>query len=174
MIQVCYYKGCGVIYGEKEPLSDKRKTHGLYPKHLEISLKEIDAEMQRLMDTTGSIRVLIVEDSTLFRQLFRETLHDRFPSVEIYEAIDGEGALLQVEALHPNLIFMDIRLPGENGLQLTQKIKAQYPNITVIIVTSYDSLEYREAAIRSGGDAYFPKDTLTYVQLENLVKSFAK
>jgi hypothetical protein len=83
MIQVCYYKGCGVICGEKEPLSDKRKTHGLCPKHLEVSLKEIKAEMERLMDMTGGIRVLIVEDSTLFRQLFQETLHDRFPSVII-------------------------------------------------------------------------------------------
>jgi len=47
MIQVCYYKGCGVIYGEKEPLSDKRKTHGLCPKPLEVSLKEIKAEMEK-------------------------------------------------------------------------------------------------------------------------------
>jgi len=170
MIQVCYYKGCGVIYGEKEPLSDKRKTHGLYPKHLEISLKEIDAEMQRLMDTTGSIRVLIVEDSTLFRQLFRETLHDRFPSVEIYEAIDGEGALLQVEALHPNLIFMDIRLPGENGLQLTQKIKALYPKTIVIILTGYDLPEYREASSRYA-DYFFSKDSSTAENIFTLVGS---
>jgi len=143
MIQVCYYKGCGVIYGEKEPLSDKQITHGLCPKHLEIALKEIKAEMEKLMDMTGSIRVLIVEDSTLFRQLFKETLHDRFPSVEIYEAIDGEEALLQVETFRPNLIFMDIRLPGENGLELTKKIKARYPNITIIILTGYDLPEYR-------------------------------
>jgi hypothetical protein len=45
MIQVCYYKGCGVVYGEKEPLSDKSITHGLCPTHLKISLKEIKVEM---------------------------------------------------------------------------------------------------------------------------------
>jgi hypothetical protein len=45
LIQVCYYKDCGVVYGEKEPLSDKRTTHGLCIKHLKISLKEIKAEM---------------------------------------------------------------------------------------------------------------------------------
>ena len=45
MVQVCCYKECGVAYGEKEPLSDKRTTHGLCPKHLEISLKAIRAEM---------------------------------------------------------------------------------------------------------------------------------
>ena len=174
MIQVCCYKGCGVIYGEKEPLSDKSETHGLCPKHYEISLKELRAKMEELTDRTGGFRILIVEDSTVFRQLFKEGLHNRFPSAEVHEATDGGEALLQVETLLPELIFMDIRLPGENGLQLTQKIKAKYPNTTIIIVTSYDSLEYREAAIRSGGDAYIPKDSLAYVHLENLVKSFAK
>ena len=47
MIRVCYYKGCGVVYGEKEPLSDKRTTHGLCPKHLKISLREIKVEMEK-------------------------------------------------------------------------------------------------------------------------------
>jgi len=47
MIRVCYYKGCGLVYGEKEPLSDKNTTHGLCPKHLKISLKEIRAEMEK-------------------------------------------------------------------------------------------------------------------------------
>ena len=47
MIRVCYYKGCGVVYGEKEPLSDKNTTHGLCPKHLKISLKEIKTEMRK-------------------------------------------------------------------------------------------------------------------------------
>jgi len=47
MIRVCYYKGCEVVYGEKEPLSDKSRTHGLCPKHLKISLKEIKAEMEK-------------------------------------------------------------------------------------------------------------------------------
>jgi len=171
MIQVCFYKGCGIIYGEKEPLSDKRVTHGLCPKHCEISLKELRAKTGKLMDRTGNFRVLIVEDSHVFRQFFKEALHDRFPSSEVHEATDGKEALLQVEELRPNLIFMDIGLPGENGLQLTQEIKAKYPNIVVIILTSYDSFEYQEATIRSGGDAYILKDSLTYVQLENLVKS---
>jgi len=81
MIRICYYKGCGVVYGEKEPLSDKSITHGLCPKHHEISLKELKAEIERLRDKAGGFKVLIVEDSTLFRQLLKETLHGRFPSI---------------------------------------------------------------------------------------------
>jgi CheY-like chemotaxis protein len=170
MIQVCYYKGCGVMYGEKEPLSDKRKTHGLCPKHVEISLKEIKDEMEKLMVMTGGLKVLIVEDSTLFRELFKETLHDRFPSVEIYEAVDGEEALLQVETFRPNLIFMDIRLRGENGLELTKKVKARYPNIIVIILTGYDLPEYRESSSRYA-DYFFSKDSSTPENIFTLVES---
>jgi hypothetical protein len=47
MIRVCYYIGCGVVYEEKEPLSDKNTTHGLCPKQLKISLKEIKAEIEK-------------------------------------------------------------------------------------------------------------------------------
>jgi DNA-binding NarL/FixJ family response regulator len=147
-----------------------RKTYGQYPKHLEVSLKEIRDEIERLMDMTGSVRILIVEDNTLFRQSFKETLQDRFPSVEFYEAIDGEEALLQVEALRPNLIFMDIRLPGENGLQLTQKIKARYPKIIVIILTGYDLPEYREALSRYT-DYFFSKDSTTTENIFTLIES---
>jgi CheY-like chemotaxis protein len=170
MIQVCYYKGCGVIYGEKEPLSDKRKTHGLCPKHLEVSLIEIKTEMEKLLVMTGGLKVLIVEDSTFFRELFKETLHDRFPSIEIYEAVDGEEALLLVETFRPILIFMDIRLPGENGLELTKKVKARYPSIIVIILTGYDLPEYRESSSRYA-DYFFSKDSATTENILTLVES---
>ena len=170
MIQVCYYKGCGVIYGEKEPLSDKRKTHGLCPKHLKVSLKEIKAEMRKLTVMPGGLKVLIIEDSTLFRQLFKEALHERFPSVEIHEAITGEGALRKIETLRPNLVFMDIRLPGENGLALAQKIKTRYPNIVVIILTGYDLPEYRQASSQ-WADYFFSKDSSTAKSIFTLVES---
>jgi len=170
MIQVCYYKGCGVIFGEKEPLSDKGKTHGLCPKHLEISLKEIKDEMEKLMVMPGGLKVLIVEDSALFRQLFKKALHDRFSSIEIYEAADGEEALQKIESLRPNLIFMDIGLPGENGLELTKQVKARYPNIIVIILTGYDLPEYREFSSRYA-DYFFSKDSSTTDNIFTLVES---
>jgi len=170
MIQVCYYKGCGVIFGEKEPLSDKRITHGLCPKHLEIALKEIKDEMEKLMVMRGGLKVLIVEDSTLFRQLFKKTLHDRFSLIEIYEAADGGEALQKIESLRPNLIFMDIGLPGENGLELTKQVKARYPNIIVIILTGYDLREYREFSSRHA-DYFFSKDSSTMENIFTLVES---
>ena len=57
-------------------------------------------------------RVLVVEDSTIFRTLLKETLQSRFPSMEILEAVDGEEAMKEITARLPNLIFMDVKLPG--------------------------------------------------------------
>jgi CheY-like chemotaxis protein len=170
MIQVCYYKGCGVVYGEKEPLSDRRKTHGLCPKHFEISLREMRAEMERLVHKSGGSKILIVEDSTLFRQLLKETLHDRFPSIKILEAVDGEEAIQEIETSRPDLIFMDIRLPRENGLELTKKVKARYPNIIVVILTGYDLPEYREFSCQYA-DYFFSKDSSTTENIFTLVQS---
>jgi CheY-like chemotaxis protein len=171
MIRVCCYQGCGAVYGEKEPFADRSITHGYCPKHLEITLSEIKADMEKRVDTTKPFKVLIVEDSSFFRETFISQLRKRFASVEIDGAGDGGEALQKVDSLHPNLIFMDIRLPGENGLELTRKIKASFPDIIVIIFTNYDLPEYREAATRYGADYFFPKDSSAINDIFELVQS---
>ena len=114
---------------------------------------------------------MLVEDSSSFRQVVKDNLQDQFPSMEIIEAADGVEALQKIDGRPPNLIFMDISLPGENGLELTRKIKADYPNVTVIILTSHDSPEYREAAIRYKADYFFSKGALLNDGVFTLVKS---
>lgn len=115
--------------------------------------------------------ILIVEDNASFRQSLKELLSVRFPSARIEEAIDGQEALLKVNSSIPDLIFMDIRLPGINGLELTKTIKASHPNITVICLTSYDLPEYREAAYRSGATHFFTKGTATGDEIAMVVNS---
>jgi CheY-like chemotaxis protein len=104
-------------------------------------------------------RILIVEDNAFFLQFLKETLHARFPSTDILEAANGEDALQKIKTLPPEAIFMDLRLPGANGLELTRKIRAQYPNIIIVILTNYDLPEYREAAYQSGADHFLSKDS---------------
>jgi len=116
-------------------------------------------------------RVLLIEDSSFFSQLFKETLQSHIPSVEVLEAKDGGEALSKIESSPPDLIFVDIKLPGENGLHLTKKIKAQYPNIPVVILTSYDLPEYREAAAASGATLFLSKGSTTKQHIMNVVDS---
>ena len=116
-------------------------------------------------------RTMLVEDNPSFRQILKENLKDLFPSMKIVEAGDGVEAFQKIESDSPHLVFMDIRLPGENGLELTRRIKADHPDIVVIILTSYESPEYREAATRFKADYFFSKDAIANDEIYALVKS---
>jgi DNA-binding NarL/FixJ family response regulator len=112
-------------------------------------------------------RILIVEDGAIFRELLRTTLQSRFPSMEIFEVTNGKEALEQMEALLPELVFIDIRLPDMNGLELTSIIKTKHPETKVVILTNYDLPEYREAASNYKADHFIPKDT--FMQMINSI-----
>ena len=117
------------------------------------------------------MRTLIVEDNATFRKTFREVLCKKFPSMVIEEAMDGVEATEKVKTFLPDLVFMDVRLPGETGLELTKKIKVSYPEIHIIILTNYNLPEYRKAAFDSGADDFVVKDSLNAAAIEALVKS---
>lgn len=100
---------------------------------------------------------LLVEDNSTFRISLSDILLSYFPLIGVDEAADGEEALSKVEYLHPDIVFMDIQLPGENGLEVTKKIKLVYDYIVVVILTSYDLPEYRQQAFRNGADCFLSK-----------------
>ncbi|HXX35516.1 MAG TPA: response regulator transcription factor [Thermodesulfobacteriota bacterium] len=116
-------------------------------------------------------KTMLVEDNVIFRDSLRDSLRLKFPSMEIAEADNRVEALAKIASFSPNLIFMDIRLPGQNGLALTEMIKKLYPGIIIIILTSYDIPEYREAAARFKADYFFSKDSMTSEEVITLVKS---
>jgi len=105
------------------------------------------------------LKTLIIEDNALFRQATKDMLLSKFPNMTITEAANEEEALKEVNRDCPEIILMDIRLPGRNGLDLTKEIKAQHPDVHVIILTSYDFQEYIEAATECGAEYYFVKGT---------------
>ncbi len=120
---------------------------------------------------TAVSRALIVEDSTIFRKLLKETLQSRFPAMEILEAADGAEAMQKIVSHPPDLVFMDIKLPGESGLELTTKIKAKYPDVIIIVLTSYDSPEYREAATQAKANYFLSKGSSSKENILSLVES---
>ena len=116
-------------------------------------------------------KTFIVEDHDAFRQALLEGLSTRFPGMIFAEASTGHEVLPQVETFLPDLIFMDIKIPGENGLSLTQRIKAGYPETLVIILTSYDMPEYRQAAYERGANDFLVKGSFTSEEILCLVES---
>jgi DNA-binding NarL/FixJ family response regulator len=102
-------------------------------------------------------KIILVEDDDNFRLMLKKLIQGRFPLTFIEEAREGNEAMEKIEAFLPDLIFMDIRLPKENGLVLTKKIKELYPQAQVIILTGFDLPEYREAALESGASFFASK-----------------
>lgn len=113
--------------------------------------------------------VLIVDDNDAFRQSLNLVLTRHFPSMLVAEAGDGDGALHSVAQRLPDLIFMDIRLPGKNGLDITRIIKSVYIHPMICVITSYDLPEYRDAALRSGADRFIVKDESTEAAIVSIV-----
>lgn len=116
-------------------------------------------------------RILMVEDDRNFRQTLRNLLSSRFPDISLEEAGDGDEALEKIKGFLPDVIFMDIKLPGENGLSLTKRIKDAYPEITVVILTGHDLPEYEEAAFKSGANHFASKHACSAKDILGLVES---
>ena len=119
------------------------------------------------------LKTLIVEDNATFRQSLKATLETEFPLMVIEEAEDGKEAMEKVTTFRPDLIFMDIKLPGETGLDLTKRIKTNDTSIVIIILTSYDLPEYREAAQQYGADYFVSKGSSTREEILELVRSIS-
>lgn len=103
-------------------------------------------------------RTLIVEDHNLLRQGLRSIVA-ALPDFEVVgEAREGKEAIRQAIAMQPDLIMMDLSMPGMNGIEATAQIKRRLPQIRVIALTAYKNDEYVREALRAGADGYVMKD----------------
>lgn len=113
---------------------------------------------------------LLVEDNAIFRQAFKDALLTYFPAMQVMEAANGVRALEIVREACPHLIFMDLKLPHESGLDLTKKIRRLCPEAKIIILTAYDALEYREAAAAAGAVDFAVKGSLSMEDIAGLIR----
>ena len=124
-----------------------------------------------------TIKLLVVDPNDPFRQTLKSLLVSRFPAIVVEEASNARDALQKINDFIPSLILTDIRLPDLSGLDLTKKIKNLYPKSIVVILTSFDSEEYREAAFNHGSDYFVSKDTSSVenilVLIESIIKKFS-
>lgn len=105
------------------------------------------------------IRVLICDDQAVVCEGLRAILSTA-PDIEVVGlAYNGQEALDQIPALRPDLILMDLKMPEMNGILATQAVRARYPEIRVLVLTTYDADEWVLAAVRAGASGYLLKDT---------------
>ncbi len=107
------------------------------------------------------IKVLVVDDHTLMRDGIRALLgiHDDIDIVG--EASEGKEAWQKTQELAPDVIIMDIAMPGMDGLEATSMIKRQNSKAKILILTQYNSQEYMQSAIQAGAFGYLPKGALS-------------
>jgi len=115
------------------------------------------------------LRTLIVDDNASFRQSFRDHLYQQFPEMIIEEAASAEEAIENIGSSAPHLVFVDIQLPGENGLELTRKIRAGHVRVTIAILTAYDLPEYRDAANECGANFFLSKGAYSMEEIISVV-----
>lgn len=105
------------------------------------------------------IRVLLVDDQSLLRTGFRLVLEAAEDIEVVGEAGDGTSAERMARALTPDVILMDVRMPGRNGIEATEAITAAVPSARVLILTTFDLDEYAFAGLRAGASGFLLKDT---------------
>ena len=116
-------------------------------------------------------KILIVDPNDPFRQSLKKVLMDRFQFIDIQEASNGTECMETVDYFEPDLIFLEIHLPAQSGLDLARRIKIDRPDVIIVLLTSYDLPEYQTAAEESGIDHLVPKDKWTGIDMINLVQS---
>lgn len=118
-------------------------------------------ESQRLVspasDDSRPLRVLVVDDHLLARHTARKQL-ELIPNLQVVgEASDGLEAVALARTLVPDLIMMDISMPGLDGIEATRRIKAEFPRMLVIIVSSHDGQTFYRRALDAGAAGYIVK-----------------
>lgn len=103
------------------------------------------------------IRIMIADDHTLVREGISAMLA-RFDDIEVVgEASNGKETIEQVEVLRPDMVLLDIAMPGLGGLEATLEIKKNHPEVKILILTQYDDKEYVSRFLKAGVSGYILK-----------------
>ena len=125
-----------------------------------------------LASNRGRIRVLIADDQRLMREGLH-TLLELEPDMEVIgEAADGEEALAQFARHRPDVVLMDVRMPGMNGVQATRRLLERWPEARVIILTTFDDDEYVFQGLRAGALGYLLK-AISGAELAHAIRTVA-
>jgi DNA-binding NarL/FixJ family response regulator len=105
------------------------------------------------------LRILLIDDQKLFADSLKQVLEgakDSIASVEV--AYDGTRAIPMVRAFNPDVVLMDVHMPGMNGIETAEAVKAISPETRVVMLSAFGYTEYVDGALKAGADGYLLKD----------------
>ena len=103
------------------------------------------------------MKVLIVDDQKAFRVAAREVVNVTQGFEVVGEAETGDDSILAARRLHPDLVLMDVNLPGIDGLEASRRIKAEQPEVVVLLLSTYDREDFATRIAGSGASAFIAK-----------------
>jgi len=117
--------------------------------------------------------ILVVEDFASLRSSVVRWLQNRFPGCLVHGVDSGEQALEHARSARPDIVLMDINLPGIDGIEATCRMKAEAPETAVVMLTMHDTPQHRASAASAGAAGYVPKREME-AKLESTVESLLK
>jgi DNA-binding NarL/FixJ family response regulator len=105
------------------------------------------------------LRILVADDHAIVRQGLKLLIDSQQDMQVVAEAADGNAALERAEAVKPDIVVMDISMPGMNGLTATRTLKQRQPTITIVALTRHEDETYLEELLRAGASAYILKQS---------------
>ena len=152
---------------EASKYRDKGRRGNLFRPRIELSQNEGGGgSSERLV-----FKILIVEDNRSFRETLSTSLQAHFPNLTLMKAARVQEARAKVQSMQPDLIFVDMRLPDGNGLDFIRSVRAAGNKSVIIVLTSHDLPEYREAAFSGGADHFMVKGSVDINDIFAVVES---
>jgi DNA-binding NarL/FixJ family response regulator len=105
------------------------------------------------------LRIVLADDHAIVRQGLKLLIGSQPEMTVIGEATDGDGILEQAQALRPDIVVMDISMPGMNGLMATRALKQLQPDVAIVVLTRHDEHTYLEELLRAGASGYVLKQS---------------
>ena len=108
----------------------------------------------------NSIRILVVDDHAPFRRMLTDFLSSQGSVTVVGEAVNGLDAVQKTDELRPDLVLMDLSMPGMSGFDATKAIKEKHPETKVVVLSSHSGEVYRTAAFQSKADDFIEKNSM--------------
>jgi DNA-binding NarL/FixJ family response regulator len=123
----------------------------------------------------SEMKVLVVDDSAEFRRRLKTVVASRYPDAIVVEAGNGDDALRAYALLRPDIVFLDINMPGElNGLIVATRLRHANQDLRIVVVTNHDLPEYRDASLRLGADCFLPKMQVNSATIAGMIQAFRR
>jgi len=116
----------------------------------------------------SGIKVLVVDDQLPFRRAAEAVVESTDTFVVVGAVASGEEALTAVESLQPDLVLMDVNMPGISGVEASRQLRDSHPEVIVVLLSSYDEAEFLDMTPDCGSSAYVPKSAFGPDRLEEI------